>query len=712
MASTELPSPLILRPYEGATFDCQVDISMDRSIIATISTTGSNRLIQLWEVSSGQTMREFEAQMDGRLIDGLRMSPDGTKIVVGDGTGSLKLWDIATGQEIRTLKGHETSITGLVFYPSGHRLVSVDFDCNLKIWDVASGEELWNYRLEAKTSSVLFNPAGTRVVSLSYQRTSAVYDVVGDRFQLRNHLPGGYYRMCWDSTGDRLFGSGGGVGDDGCLTMFEVDGGRVLWRQEGAHKDYITSVQFCCHDNRIISINTGDDERLKMWDAHSGILLYTLQCPLWVLAVGQVYSTTSGDYLVCMTRDNQLHLWTLGIGMMVSNCYSNIANATCMEFSADGSRMVVGTVYNIIHICSMPTRLEYSTAITYWESDYGRTKIVAVCISADGSHVAASTDDGRMAAWDVSGYCIPRLLHTFDGQSYDTAVLSMCISPAKDNLISMSRDKVVKVWSMETGQVLLALEGHERYHEPAKRMIVATSKDGKLIASGSDDSVDSVKIWDAHTGACLHTWDYKSNAGSMDGATVLLFNSRGDRLYIGQGNGYVTKWDLNTDQRCRFKETDSTSKRVVSLSLPADGHYLLSYHHVDEGGIQPAIHVWDEETGCFIKTLACGSLICAAYVNTSGDQITYGMSNGGTKLLSFPEGIVTAGDLLYLCSECLSPAQIPERLKDPAWAFKNDSKGDNILHSLFSWKPELLHDPWLLEALELNPAVRKSKQHL
>ena len=47
----------------------------------------------------------------------------------------IKLWDTATGTEIRTLKDHIDAVYALAFTPDGKRLVSGSADRRMKVWD-------------------------------------------------------------------------------------------------------------------------------------------------------------------------------------------------------------------------------------------------------------------------------------------------------------------------------------------------------------------------------------------------------------------------------------------------------------------------------------------------------------------------------------------------------------------------------------------------
>jgi WD40 repeat protein len=77
-------------------------------------------------------------------------------------------------------------------------------------------------------------------------------------------------------------------------------------------------------------------------------------------------------------------------------------------------------------------------------------------------------------------------------------VTSVAFSADGGRLASGSEDNTVKVWDAATGACMQTLEGHDGFMTS-----VAFSADGGRLASGSEDN--TVKVWDAATGACVQT---------------------------------------------------------------------------------------------------------------------------------------------------------------------------------------------------------------
>ena len=69
---------------------------------------------------------------------GSALSNDGSQLAIGDGSGSISLWDLRTGDKVSTFKAHSDSVYGLAFSPDGNTLVSGSWDSQIHLWDVAT----------------------------------------------------------------------------------------------------------------------------------------------------------------------------------------------------------------------------------------------------------------------------------------------------------------------------------------------------------------------------------------------------------------------------------------------------------------------------------------------------------------------------------------------------------------------------------------------
>jgi hypothetical protein len=109
-----------------------------------VSTSGDGTL-KLWDVESGKEMRTFSGHKGD--VNSCAFSPDGTRLLSASDDHTLKLWDAVRGKVIRTFFGHQATVLSCAFSPDGMHLLSASSDQTLKLWDAESGELLKSLQL-------------------------------------------------------------------------------------------------------------------------------------------------------------------------------------------------------------------------------------------------------------------------------------------------------------------------------------------------------------------------------------------------------------------------------------------------------------------------------------------------------------------------------------------------------------------------------------
>ena len=125
-----------------------------------LASGGKDDTIKIWDISTGYLLRtlyghssnvnaiavspdgKFLASASGDMTDKRDLSTfKGGGVVGGIADNTVRVWDVQTGRELRSLTGHELPVGGLAFSNDGRSLTSASGDA-IKVWDVATGREL------------------------------------------------------------------------------------------------------------------------------------------------------------------------------------------------------------------------------------------------------------------------------------------------------------------------------------------------------------------------------------------------------------------------------------------------------------------------------------------------------------------------------------------------------------------------------------------
>jgi WD40 repeat protein len=102
-------------------------------------------------------------------------SPDGQLLASASADNTIKLWNPASGAELRSLSGHKDGVLSVAFSPDGRMLASAGRERTVKLWDVASGRQIGTY---AGAAPVVFSPKGGFLAATD-ARTIKLWKITG-----------------------------------------------------------------------------------------------------------------------------------------------------------------------------------------------------------------------------------------------------------------------------------------------------------------------------------------------------------------------------------------------------------------------------------------------------------------------------------------------------------------------------------------------------
>lgn len=155
-------------PHPGPVYD--VAFSPDGKKVLSGCADG---IARLWDLNTGKMLFELPTQKEGYAW-AVAFTPDGKQAVTGGGNtiegkgaaeASLRLWDLATGKEIRSFFGHTKDVRRVAISADGKQLLSGSFDGTMRLWDLHSGKEIRRFKGPGHfVEAVAFMPDGKRAV--------------------------------------------------------------------------------------------------------------------------------------------------------------------------------------------------------------------------------------------------------------------------------------------------------------------------------------------------------------------------------------------------------------------------------------------------------------------------------------------------------------------------------------------------------------------
>jgi WD40 repeat protein len=256
---------------------------------------------KLWDAATGRELRSFQGQ-NSATVGWVAVTPDGQKLITGSADGIARIWDTASGRELVQLNGHAGGFLSVAVTPDGQRVITGGNDGTTKIWDLATGRELLS--LGGHTGSIwslAVTPDSHRVVTGANDRTVKIWDMSTGREVMTFKRHTGPVWSVALAANEQFLVTGT---TDGTVTIWEVISGRERLVLKG-HTGPVWSVAVTPDCQRLVT-GSGDGTA-KMWDARSGRELLCLKehtGPVRSVAV-----TSDGRRLVTGSGDGTARIW-------------------------------------------------------------------------------------------------------------------------------------------------------------------------------------------------------------------------------------------------------------------------------------------------------------------------------------------------------------------------------------------------------------------
>jgi WD40 repeat protein len=362
-------------------------------------TNGFAMGITLWDVATHSIVNPSLDKRKGIPLTFLVLSPDGKVLATGGFDGLVRLWDMASGDELLPpIQAHSEPVLSAAFSPDGQVLATASLDQTIKLWDFATRGEL--DALKGHDSGVLtvaFSANGSRVASGGQDKTVRVWNT---RPKPRTPALSGLAE--WEPA---------------------------IWSP----------------DSKVLAAHC-QDETIKLWDAA------TLETKRVIPgASGVVRFSDHGKTIVVEFGDGTNKCCDVATGKLTpAGSVAPSGERTSGVRSPGKGSAAIGEDIPIAQLLDIASeKLGLATGHTQ--------TVIAAAFSPDRQTMISGSLDGTFAFWDVvRSQCVASM------SAHSGRIVSLAISPDGTIAASGSTDCTLKLWNLKTRSCLATLNGHKR----------------------------------------------------------------------------------------------------------------------------------------------------------------------------------------------------------------------------------------------------------
>ncbi len=287
-----------------------------------------------------------------KMFAGVRsvaISPDGKIIASGSEDYTIKLWNLETKREIRTLSGHSHFVRAVAFSPDGDMVISGSTDKTIKLWNWKTGQEIGTLANHSKpVTTVAISPDGETLASGSHDKTIKLWSLKSRQEICTFSGHSNYIQSVAFSPDGQTLASGG---NDYNIKLWSLSTHKEILSL--ADSASVHSITISPDKQTLVSGNFSSE--VKLWNLSTGKLRQTLSGHSYSFfgGYGVLSAAISPDGQILASgcdSDKTIKLWNLATGKLLQTLSGHSKGVTSVVFSPDGQTLISGSYDKTVRV--------------------------------------------------------------------------------------------------------------------------------------------------------------------------------------------------------------------------------------------------------------------------------------------------------------------------------------------------------------------------
>jgi WD40 repeat protein len=326
----------------------QTGISPDGKLFFGAGDGGPTGSLRIFDIATGKLVHDLRPGGD-LWFTAAAFVPGGKHLAASYHLDKdIYLWDIATGKVARKFSGHTDTGIGFTVSPDGKALLSwSNNDRTLRVWDVASGKELGKLDGHTDKAEGVFAADSKKILTFGSDKTLRVWDAATCRPLLKplNHDDACTGSFSPDGKHILSFSA------DSTIRLWDAATGKEIRRFEGGPvKDGVRG--FIAGGQSVAAYC--DDQKYRIWDTASGKVVREIDLSKFGGDRGTMTASPDGRFGLANHQDGSVRVFHLATGLEIHR-YDDCSKARAFSFTSDGNFAVSGSFRAGLRVYRLPS---------------------------------------------------------------------------------------------------------------------------------------------------------------------------------------------------------------------------------------------------------------------------------------------------------------------------------------------------------------------